>query len=165
MRKGVTNFELVNLASAYGLSLPLSHIVMRDELDVLPKKGDWNAILNIQSSTEGGGTHWTALLKRGKQCFHFDSFGMSPDSNVLRFCVTRKLKLSSNRFIIQHIKSSMCGIFCIGLMRYVKKKPAATAAPRMYKNELVEQCNNYINLFVADRSKNDAILRRYMRQG
>jgi hypothetical protein len=51
----LTNFEIEDIANHYGLNL--SAVVMKDELaNYKPKSG--NYIINLESSTQGNGTHW-----------------------------------------------------------------------------------------------------------
>ena len=49
--------------------------------DTLPRKAKVNEcdILNLDSSS-GDGTHWVMWLKKGKDKFYFDSYGVHPPS-------------------------------------------------------------------------------------
>lgn len=160
-KKGQTNFELAEMARKMGINLPLSHIIMRDEMAILPKEGDYLAIINLQDSSKGG-SHWTAFVKKGRQAFHLDPFGVTPDANIVHFCHVRKLHLASNRYIIQDLNSDKCGLFCLGLFKWLRTQPLSR--PRMYaKNDLIEACNDYVNQFVDDTKKNDGILMKWLR--
>ena len=54
----LTNFDLDDISEHYGF--PLNGVVMKDEL----KTG--NYIVNLESSTQGDGTHWLCAVVRGK---------------------------------------------------------------------------------------------------
>ena len=70
----LTNFDLEEVSKHYNFDLI---VVMKDELiNHKPKNG--NYIINLQSTYEGNGTHWTMLSIRDKKCFYQDSFGIIP---------------------------------------------------------------------------------------
>jgi hypothetical protein len=70
----LNNFELDEIAQNYGMNL--NAVIMKNELKNLPVKNG-NHIINLQSSSDGGGTHWVALNIQDKDIFYFDSFGIS----------------------------------------------------------------------------------------
>ena len=53
----LSNIDLEELSKHY--KLPLIAVTMKDELPNKLQNG--NYIINLQSSTQGNGTHWTAL--------------------------------------------------------------------------------------------------------
>ena len=55
----ITNFELERLAKFY--RLPLISICMKNELPSTVSDGCY--IINMQSSTQGNGSHWEALYE------------------------------------------------------------------------------------------------------
>eukprot|EP01036_Dinobryon_divergens_P034223 gene34223-44209_t len=68
----ISNVELENIAKFYRLKL--NGIVMKDELEGMePENGGY--IVNLQSSSQGNGTHWCGLFIRGNNACYFDSFG------------------------------------------------------------------------------------------
>jgi hypothetical protein len=78
----LNNFELEHIAQHYGFPLT---VVMKDELvNHKPKSG--NYIINLESSSQGNGTHWMSLGIHNKQCFYQDSFGIIPPKEVIDFC-------------------------------------------------------------------------------
>ena len=54
--------------------------------DTLLKKAKLNecVILNLDSSS-GDGTHWVMWIKRGKDKFYFDSYGVQPTSELIAY--------------------------------------------------------------------------------
>ena len=160
---GITNLELHRLAQEENVDIPMHYICSSDELTNLKRKKKMNIILNLQNSNQGG-SHWVALLVRGGQAFYCDSYGLSSDTNVTQYCIKNHLHLSSNSYIIQSQKSTNCGLYCYALIKYIERENIPTDIPHKYKNELLELCNNYINLFVPNRNTNDSILKKYFKK-
>jgi hypothetical protein len=68
----LSNFDLEELPEHYGL--PLTQVLMKDEMKSLKPPKNGNYIVNLQSSTQGNGSHWLAILVRDKKCIYVDSF-------------------------------------------------------------------------------------------
>jgi len=107
--------------------------------DRLPKKllnGYYVINLNGQS-------HWTCLLKDGKDYYYFDSFG---------FVASQEVEDQIGEYIhsdqdIQHINSTSCGWFCLVWMKMMQQhKDKETAY------------STFLKLFSNDSKKNDKIL-------
>lgn len=91
------------------------------EKDCLPKiLKDGFYVINLQSSTEGNGTHWCCLYKiNDVYAIYFDAFGEVPPQDV-----EEKLKYYIyNHKDIQNINSSSCGFYCIGFIKFMSKYP------------------------------------------
>jgi hypothetical protein len=116
----LNNFELDEISQNYGMNL--NAVVMKDELKNLPVKNG-NYIINLQSSTQGGGTHWVALNIQDKDIFYFDSFGIICPSEVTTFCKRiPKSSLAYNVFQIQNINTQTCGWYCISFLFHLKNR-------------------------------------------
>ena len=141
----LTNFELIKLAKRR--KIDLDHVVMKDGLKDIKRKKR----INLQSSSPTAvGTHWVALYIENKQACYFDSFGGIPPTDVIRYC--GGLKLGYNSYIIQNIKSTECGNFCLAYLEYLQ-----------YNNgTLFQDANSFANLFEHDTTLNDDILDDYM---
>ena len=159
---GITNLELHRLAQDENIDIPMHYICTNDALTNLKRKKKMNIILNLQNSNQGG-SHWVALLVRGGHAFYCDSYGLSCDTNVTQYCIKNHLHLSCNSYIIQSQKSTNCGLYSYALIKYIERENIPNDIPRKYKNELLELCNNYINLFVPNRNTNDLILKKYLK--
>ena len=147
----LTNFDLEQMCRYY--HVPLITCTMKDQLPVKIKDG--NYIINLQSSTQGDGTHWTALIIRNDTALYFDSFGAPPSTEIIDFVKKRKrIHLAFNNEIIQDLKSSMCGYFCLALILYVKHHRSIP---------LVQSAEDFIRLFMDDTKKNDEILRDFFK--
>ena len=152
----LSNIDLSSLCKYY--MLPLVSVSMKDEL---PKKVvDGNYFINLESSTQGSGSHWLFLAIHGKNSFYFDSFGVVPPTEVRTFVKRRRQShLGFNNSIIQDLRSENCGYFCFALLMYLERKGVDALAPH---TNLYELANEYIELFHKDTLKNDAVLGRVL---
>ena len=145
----LSNFDIERLCKFY--KLPVVAISMKDELPSKVKDGCY--VINMQSTTQGNGTHWVSLYVQKNHSYYFDSFGASPPIEVVAFVKRRKgCHLSYNNFIIQDLKSENCGWFCVAFLTY------------MYQNrirDLKEVFNEFVDYFLDDTKKNDEILKHY----
>ena len=74
-------FEVQRLANFYQLRFVT--ICMKDKLGWFVKDGCY--IINLQSSTSGLGTHWTALFIVCEYAYYFNSFGAPSPIEVCKF--------------------------------------------------------------------------------
>lgn len=101
------------------------------------------------------GTHWTCSIGNHKDVMYFDSYGVVPPNEISYFMRRKYGKFSYNNYIVQHLDSTNCGFFCLGLALYVKEHQRNNA-------NMLYLCNEYINMFGDDAKKNDVILRNYL---
>jgi hypothetical protein len=149
----LSNFDLEELSEHYGF--PLTQVLMKDELKAIPPKSG-NYIINLQSSSQGNGTHWVCLAIRGKHSFYCDSFGVLMPQEVITFCKKiPKSRLGYNDFAFQDIKAETCGFFTVGLLIYLQNHP---------DQDLYDACGDYIKMYAFDTKKNNAILKAYFRK-
>jgi hypothetical protein len=112
------SFDLGELSEHYGF--PLTQVLMKDELKSLKASKNANYIMNLQSSSQGNGTHWLALVVRDNKCFYCDSFGVLLPKEVIAFCKRiPKSHLGYNDFVFQYIKAETCGWYAVGLLIYL----------------------------------------------
>ncbi len=117
-------------------------------------KPNWFYIINLESKGNLG-THWVCVITTDDDCFYFDSFGCIPPMFIKHELLKHhKSGIKYNAFIIQNLKSSMCGYFCLGLILYVvnSNKPFTQAY------------TNYIHMFEDDTKKNNNIIVHYLNQ-
>jgi hypothetical protein len=141
-----TNVELLNYAKQYDMNVT---ILMNNEFKY-PKNGYY--ILNLENNGLGG-SHWVALICQDRKCFYFDSFGAPPTHHVHIRLKQKYNKIYMNNLIIQDLKSNMCGWFCIALLLYVHLHP---------KTELLTACNQFINMFDDNTTRNNILLKKYL---
>jgi len=146
----LSNFQLEDMAKQ--LNIPIKQISMKDELPEYREEG--NYIINLESTYQGRGTHWTALVVQPNISFYFDAFGELPSVEVEDFAKQNKKPLYFNNWIIQDINSSLCGFYCIAYLKYVteyrKTKPLQVIS------------NDFINLFRDNTRENGEILKKYL---
>ena len=118
--------------------------------DVLPNKILNNKfyIINLDDSS-GPGSHWVCLTSYGQQVIYFDPFGVVPAVNILKFIRTSKKPLYYSTLTLQHIKSELCGYYCI------------------YMIEQMVNGRNFVDIvsqdFVNDESTNDKYIKKYFK--
>ena len=160
----LSNFDIIKICKK--LKINLIGTFFKDELPQKVKKG--NYIINLQSSTQGDGTHWLALVLDDNKCFYFDSFGEPAPIEIEAFikkfyqtgqpgkadCLGQRPSYAYNNFEIQNLTSDLCGYYCIGLYKYL-------ANDKLNEN-LYKDCNSYINLFQQNTKLNGNILKNYL---
>ena len=112
--------------------------------DRLPKKllnGYYVINLNGQS-------HWTCLLKDGKDYYYFDSFG---------FVASQEVEDQIGEYIhsdqdIQHINSTSCGWFCLVWMKMMQQRKDKKTA-----------YSTFLNLFSKKSKDNEKILHELLK--
>ena len=105
--KPLSNLEIIDAAKK--LSLCGFRVVFLR--DTLPKKLKLNeyGILNLDSSS-GDGTHWVIWLKKSKDKFYFDSYGVKPPSELISYL---KSPIFYNRERVQQNVDVFCGHLCL----------------------------------------------------
>ena len=138
----------------YDYQLPLKFIGFKNELPYIIEQGFY--IVNMESKRKSSlGSHWVCILSYPSFCFYFDSFGVVPPMEVIRFIKTRHSKYYINDIEIQDYNSSACGFYCIGLSIYVKRKI------NTYNNDYIKCINAFINNFNHKQSRdNDYLLKQ-----
>lgn len=70
-------------------------------------------IVNLDDAT-GPGSHWVCIFNCDPDvCYYFDSFGVDPADEVLKFMRQSHNKIAMNTYQIQELGTIMCGYFCI----------------------------------------------------
>ena len=145
----LSNFDIEKLCKFYRLNLIA--ICMKDEMPTVVKDGCY--VINMQSSTQGNGTHWIALYIYKSNAFYFDSFGAVPPNEVLAFVKKKKgCHLYYNNWIIQNLNSQDCGWYCIAFLIFLHQNK---------NRDLKEVFNEFTNNFLDDTTKNDEILKSF----
>jgi len=146
-----SNIDLEDMADR--LKLNLVGVYSKDELPDKIQVGSY--IINLQNSTEGNGTHWTLIMVFDrKNALYFDAFGQIFPKEVGVFLKNYKPIPYSNR-IIQDVDSNRCGLYCIACMHYMS---------RIRRKEMLEQYDDFLNLFRGNPKQNDKILVDYLKR-
>ena len=94
-----------------------------------------------------GRSHWTCLMKDGKDYFYFDSYGFVPSQEI----EDQIGEYIYSDIDLQHLNSSSCGFFCIAWMMWMQD----------HKNKKLA-FSNFLKLFSEDTKKNEIILNRLL---
>ena len=150
----LSNIQLEQMGKYY--NLPLRNVLMKDELvNIKPLDGCY--IINLQSSTQGNGTHWTLLIINEPLAYYSDSFGQPPAIEVENFIKqnTNIKHFAFNTKEAQNIISDLCGWYCIGLMLYYKFNIKN-------KKNLYKCCSHYYDNFKKNTKLNGDILKEIL---
>lgn len=91
---------------------------MRDELPNKPWKNECG-VLNLNKSTQNG-SHWTAWKKIENKKIYFDSFGIPPPKELVKYLGKDDLVWNDNKF--QDYKDPpICGHLCLEFIENYKK--------------------------------------------
>ena len=108
----LSDSDLIQILNSYNIKI--NGIYQKDKLP--NKLLDGFIVVNLQSSVDGNGSHWSALF-HSKECdLYYDAFGfISPEA------IEDKIKKSYyyNKRDIQNINSSSCGFYCIAFIKYL----------------------------------------------
>ena len=102
------------------LKIPLNEVLQKNRFaQLVPKQGGY--IINLQSSLDGNGTHWTALMITESYAVYWDSFGLPIPTPILRFIYRHptKLKIIYSVDQIQVTASVWCGWFCLYFLYFM----------------------------------------------
>ena len=84
--------------------------------DMLPKSinNSESMIINLQDYFKGEGTHWVVIYndKNSNMIEYFDSFGLKPPIECIKYMKTSNKPIEYNSSQIQIIYSIMCGYYC-----------------------------------------------------
>ena len=147
----LSNFQLINICKK--LDIKLNGIYVKDEL-IAVQSNQGNYIINLQSASQGNGTHWLCCILDNQGCFYFDSFGEPAPVEVEAFIkkFNHTGKYGYNKFEIQYLTSDLCGYYCIGLLKYI----------HTHNLGLFKDANSFINLFQQNTKLNGSFLKKYL---
>jgi len=105
-------------------------------------------IINLQSSTEGDGTHWCCLYVMNQNtAIWFDPMGHGAPKEVEELFET--IIYDDND--VQDLTATTCGYFCIGFVIFTYDS----------KN-IIDAMRNYNKLFSDNTLKNDSVLKKLL---
>ena len=107
----LTNFELLDAAKK--LNIPnFRGVFVRDELPKKPSRNECG-ILNLDDSN-GTGSHWVAFLKNGMDKIYFDSYGLPPPTELVKY-LQSPVYYNSER--VQPDNEVFCGHLCLHVLK------------------------------------------------
>jgi hypothetical protein len=132
----LSNIDLMTLAKH--MDIPLKNVYSKDKLPYPLPVGCY--IINLQSSGDGMGTHWTAILVTSDMTYYFDAFGEPAPTNL-------PTPYYYDNKQIQNIDTSSCGFYCLGFLKFMSQ----------FTNKLMGY-KMFDKLFSNDTTKNEGIL-------
>lgn len=103
----LTNVQLIDAAKKLNIN-NFRGVFLRDELPKRPRTTECG-ILNLDDSS-GSGTHWVAWMKHANEKLYFDSFGLTPPTELLRYL---RSPVYYNTERIQPDNEVFCGHLCL----------------------------------------------------
>ena len=111
-----TNFQLEKVAKKLKLK-KFRGVVFTDQLSkMIPLKKECG-ILGSKTSKEDN-MHWTCWWKNGKNKIVFDSFGLTPAREIVRYL---KSPIIYSTFQIQQFNESICGQYCMHVLNRLNR--------------------------------------------
>ena len=111
LNKPLSNFELEDAAKRLKISSFRGVFL----LDTLPKKPNKKecGIVNFDKSG-GPGTHWVAWYKNGKTKIYFDSYGVQPPIEVIKY-LGKPIRYNTDQ--VQPVGQVFCGHLCLYVLK------------------------------------------------
>ena len=168
-----TNHELERFFIGKKTGLPFKQfggIYSKDELSGVDLE-DKFYIVNMENSGDGQGTHWVLVFNvRPRQILYFDSFGLPPPEEILRFMRRAKTKAKNadrdpkkklfySTFQIQDLEDSNCGYF----VAYVAKQLLRGKAFLNILFDFDTGFKRWKNSLLIDRIKKSKFIQEYAR--
>ena len=114
--KPLSNIELVD--AVQHLKIPnFRGVFLRDTLPKRPNQKECG-ILNLDSSN-GRGTHWVAWFKNKDDKYYFDSYGVQPPNEMIKYLQSPILY---NTEQIQQADQVFCGLLCLYVLKEMSKE-------------------------------------------
>jgi hypothetical protein len=111
----LSNVQLMKAAKKLNIS-KFRGVLLRDELPDNPRVRECG-ILNLDDSS-GGGTHWVAWWKQGNEKYFFDSYGLPPPIEMVRY-LESPVYYNSER--IQPDNEVFCGHLCLYVLKKIQE--------------------------------------------
>jgi hypothetical protein len=112
--KGMSNFEIIE--KAHKLKLPNFKYYMRDEIPKHCTSEKECGIINLDSS-KNSGTHHCAYWKNNGNHYYFDSYGLDPPKEMVRYLDWMLI----NTYQIQQFNDSNCSEWCLYVLNELNK--------------------------------------------
>lgn len=141
----LSNIDIEEICGHLGIKL--NGIYMRDQMTSDLRNG--NYIINLDSST-GSGTHWCCFVKSGRSIYYMDSFGVVPPQEQVEIFHINQDKVFYNDEQMQHIKSVVCGFYCIAFFLFLKHTPGS----------IQNKTKKFADLFGSDYRANDELIKK-----
>ena len=113
--KPLTNFELMDAVKE--LKIPhFRGVFMRNDLPTRARNRECG-ILNLDD-VSGRGTHWVCWYKQAKHKYYFDSFGVQPPEELIKYLTS---PIFYNTEKIQRDNQVICGHLCLFVLHRLSR--------------------------------------------
>ena len=110
LSNGISNFDIDNYFNKR-VAFP------KDKLEGKIKPNEI-FVVNLDDSDKKG-SHWVAIKNSNGYSLCFDSYGLKPTDEIIRFADEAKFKVIYNTYRIQSFPSTLCGLFSIDFLKSV----------------------------------------------
>ena len=107
----LTNFDLIDAVKDLKIKC-FRGVYLMDTLPSKPNNRECG-ILNLDSS-DGPGTHWVAWYKNGNNKIYFDSYGIHPPNEILKY-LGRGINYNTDQ--LQPRETVFCGHMCLFVLK------------------------------------------------
>lgn len=156
----LSNYDLEDMSIRHKINNFM--VISKDELDHMQFKPNQNFILNMENELDenknfNNGSHWISLyVSPNSECFYFDSFGCQAPNSIMKYMRKSKKKITYNNRVIQNMRSSICGLYCMGFLCWMNNKPP--------NYNYIDWYEKFIDGFNDDCTKNDTILKSILKK-
>ena len=105
-----------------------------------------NYVININPQTQMG--HWVAMCITNKRGYYFDSFGVQPSTQIIRWLNRHSVKWTYSTNDIQDMDDQHCGWYCIAFIHFFRYH---------------ESIRQFTSMFYNDTDRNVAVLKSYLK--
>ena len=115
---GTTNIQLEEAAKKLKLK-NFRGVIFIDQFKSMKSLKNECAIVGSRSSKSNLDLHWTCYWKSGDKKYYFDSFGLEPPKELVKYLGRPIL---CNTFQLQTYGESNCGEWCLYILNELNKK-------------------------------------------
>ena len=100
--------------------------IMSDEVDGYKPDKNVCAVINLQPKSMQG-SHWTSFAVIGSKSYYFDSYGVGPPQNLIKYLKSsndyekNNPTIHCNAIVVQHTGNTNCGALSIFVIYYLSK--------------------------------------------
>lgn len=169
----LSNLQVQDLAKRMGIRL--EGVYFKSQLKEMKMKHNVAYIINLEDEFDedgnpNDGSHYTCFQYNKypkKDCrdeyAYFDSFGIAPPDEVLKFCGLKEGEMPYNMIDVQSLMCDACGFFCLAFLYYINVFPGRTM-------DLYRDCEHFSSLFydlnkTTNWKENEMVLKMFFRNG
>lgn len=148
----LTNYDLIYLCKKFKINL--IQCESKNKINIKPIK--YRPCCYIINLDNFDGSHWTALFCYMNQAVYFDSYGAIMPNEIIKFCNKYSLRLTYNQTQIQHLKSVLCGYFCLYFLYFMSSN-----VKQHNMNKILNYCIEPFDTI--EQENNDKILKQLIK--